>query len=688
MRPGLPNRRQFFGASASTALLLAQGRRAAAAAPPELRFRQVHLDFHTSPHVKGVAAGFDPAAFAATLKKAHVDSVTVFARCHHGYLYYDSKKFPERRHPHLTRPNLLKEQVEVCHRNGIRAPIYVTVQWDQFTVDQHPEWRQVTETGALEGTPPFQPGFYRKLCLGAVPYVQFLQAHIDEVFQLCPVDGLFLDIVKEQDCSCGRCLAGMTARRLDPSKPEARQRYGREVADRFKEEMTAFIRKRSGDCTIFYNGGHIGPAVRPSVASYSHLELESLPSGTWGYLHFPLTMRYARTLGKDALGMTGKFHTSWGDFHSLKNRAALEFECFRMLALGAKCSIGDQLHPTGTLDAASYQLIGAVYESVEKKEPWCRGAQPLVDLGVISPEESVPAAGRQPPSARGVVRMLQEGAHQFDVIDSLADFSRYKVLILPDEVAITATLADKLTRFLRGGGGLIASHQSAAGPHAPRVLGLRVKGEAPFSPDFIRARAPLGRGLPGSELVMYLKGLELTPDAGTETLADVLVPYFDRTWEHYFSHRHTPSSGKVGYPGALRRGRAITFAHPVFSQYARNAPRWVKTLVLNALDLLLPDPLVRHDGPSTVMATLNEQPREARSVLHLLQYVPERRGDDFDVIEDVIPLHDLTVSVRTSKAPGKVLAVPGDQPLPFTFRNGRTEIKVARIVGHQMIVLA
>jgi hypothetical protein len=287
-----------------------------------------------------------------------------------------------------------------------------------------------------------------------------------------------------------------------------------------------------------------------------------------------------------------------------------------------------------------------------------------------------------------VVRMLQEGAHQFDVIDSLADFSRYKVLILPDEVAITATLADKLTRFLRGGGGLIASHQSAAGPHAPRVLGLRVKGDAPFSPDFIRARAPLGRGLPGSELVMYLKGLELTPDAGTETLADVLVPYFDRTWEHYFSHRHTPSSGKVGYPGALRRGRAITFAHPVFSQYARNAPRWVKTLVLNALDLLLPDPLVRHDGPSTVMATLNEQPREARSVLHLLQYVPERRGDDFDVIEDVIPLHDLTVSVRASKAPARVLAVPGDQPLPFTFRNGRTEIKVARIVGHQMIVLA
>jgi hypothetical protein len=34
------------------------------------------------------------------------------------------------------------------------------------------------------------------------------------------------------------------------------------------------------------------------------------PSGGWGYMHFPLTVRYARGLGIDCMGMTGKFHTS------------------------------------------------------------------------------------------------------------------------------------------------------------------------------------------------------------------------------------------------------------------------------------------------------------------------------------------------------------------------------------------
>ncbi len=53
---------------------------------PELRFRQVHLDFHTSEHIAGVADDFDAEAFADTLAKAHVDSVTCFARCHHGWI--------------------------------------------------------------------------------------------------------------------------------------------------------------------------------------------------------------------------------------------------------------------------------------------------------------------------------------------------------------------------------------------------------------------------------------------------------------------------------------------------------------------------------------------------------------------------------------------------------------------------
>jgi hypothetical protein len=67
----------------------------------DLRYRQVHLDFHTSEFIPEVAKDFDAEAFAQKLKQANVDSITCFARCHHGWLYYPSKKFPELVHPNL-----------------------------------------------------------------------------------------------------------------------------------------------------------------------------------------------------------------------------------------------------------------------------------------------------------------------------------------------------------------------------------------------------------------------------------------------------------------------------------------------------------------------------------------------------------------------------------------------------------
>ena len=103
------------------------------------RFRQVHLDFHTGPAVPYVGRDFDARRFARTMKAAHVNSVTVFAKCHHGRLYYDTKR-PER-HPGLKPGlNLLGEQVEARHREGIRSPIYLSVQCDEYAANTHPEW--------------------------------------------------------------------------------------------------------------------------------------------------------------------------------------------------------------------------------------------------------------------------------------------------------------------------------------------------------------------------------------------------------------------------------------------------------------------------------------------------------------------------------------------------------------------
>ena len=186
--------------------------------------------------------------------------------------------------------------------------------------------------------------------------------------------------------------------------------------------------------------------------------------------------------------------------------------------------------------------------------------------------------------------------------------------------------------------------------------------------------------------MLYIRGMDVEAEPGSETLANKVSSYFDRTYQHFCSHRQTPSSGQVGGPAVIKNGRAIYFANPIFSEYNTVAPRWEKQLFLNALDLLLPDPLVRHDGPTTLQVTVNEQPDENRWIVHLLHYIPERRSQEIDIIEDVIPLYNVKISIKSPKIKA-VMCVPEQEPLPYEQKDGRVEFVLPQLVGHQMIAL-
>lgn len=664
-------------------------------------FRQIHLDFHTSEHIAGVAARFDANAFGETLVRARVQSVQLFARCWHGWMYYQSKRFPQRVHPHLNGRDLLREQIEACHARGIVAPIYVAVQVDRFSADRHPEWVQRTPENRLGNRGVFEPGLRPNLCLNT-PFADFLFAHVDEILASLPVDGFWFDGCAPQDCCCQFCVSAMLERGMDPADEQARRTFGLRVVEEFCDKMSARVRQTASNATLFYNNGHVGPRHRLWTGSHTHFEIESLPGGGWGYLHFPVAVRQARTFGPDVVGMTGKFHTAWGDFHSFKNRAALEFECFQMLAQGARCSIGDQLHPDGRLDPHTYDLVGAVFEQVEAVEPWCENARPLAEIGLVSPEGVLQEAWDRllPAPVLGATRLLQEAVQQFDIVEiatGRADFSPYRLLILPDTIAVDEPLAQRLSDYLARGGTILSTGDSGLRPDGSdfalfdawgvhrRDANRDADGNL-FSVDYLFPEGDFAPDLPRTEHVMYQSGaVGLEPLSGTQVLARTRLPYFERTWRHFCSHLHAPSSGQDGGAAIVRRGPVIHFAHPVFGIYRDKAPRWCKTLVCAAVRNLLGAPLLAHDGPSTLIATLHEQAAHNRWVAHLLHYVPERRTPGMDIIEDRLPLHDLGLRLRVPRRVARVALAPQGANLPFEQDGDTLQFRVPRVDGYQLV---
>jgi len=654
-----------------------------------MRFRQVHLDYHTSEAIAQIGDRFDAGQFQDMLRLGRVDSITVFSKCHHGWAYHPSEA--NEIHPGLSF-DLLGAQIEAAHAIGVKTPVYVSAGLDEKLARRHPEWLIRDEHDATNWAKGFMVPGYHQLCLNS-PYLAILLAQIREVLSRYDADGLFLDIVGVRRCYCHTCVEHVRWEGKDPRDETAMQQLWENTYASYAAKVKETVESVKPGLPIFHNNGHIARGRRDLTFMNSHLELESLPTGGWGYDHFPLSARYAQTLGVDYLGMTGKFHTSWGEFGGYKHPNALRYETALSLANGARCSIGDQLHPNGLMDEATYALIGEAYREVERKEAWCVRTTNVADVALLSLEATGihPKAGttdRQPESDAGAVRMLLEGHILFDVIDAEHDFAGYRVLILPDYVAVDDALRAKLETFIAQGGKVLATGWSGLDPAGERFaidFGVHHAGVNPYRPDYCRPLFKPG-GLWEASFVMYAEGQKLELAGGTE-LGRREDPYFNRDVFTFCSHQHTPSSHTYGGPGMVESGSGIYIAWNVFDDYSAKGSLILKEMVLHALNRLLPAKTLRTGLPAQGVVTLQEQRAEKRLVNHLLYASPVKRGDGIEVIEDIVPLYDVEVSVRTARPVSSVYLAPQMTPLPYRSEEGAVSYTVPKVDCHQMVVI-
>lgn len=611
----------------------------------EACLRQVHLDFHTSPYIPDVGSEFDPEAFAQTVKDANINSITIFSKCHHGMSYYPTKVGTQ--HPALKGRDLMGEQIEALHRKGIRCPLYTTVVWEEDVAKRFPHWLQLNEQGFM--LPSTQPnadgsnnvGMWKYLDYLNTEYQDYIEAHVRELYANYDVDGLFFDILffhRNGWWGPGsmkfRREHGFTA-----SDDTTWQRFETAAQLSFMKRFTALNDSLSPKSTIFYNAinngfidSEVGP--RPRSVLQTQQEIESLPSGEWGYFHFPRMARMQGNWGRPWLGMTGRFQKAWGDFGGIKPQAALEYECFRSQALGGGNSVGDQLPPRGRPDEAAYKLIGAVYEQVAAAEPFYENSVGLPQLGILCASYPGKNHGK---SEEGVVQMAEESHYDAIVFDDQDDLSGVPLLVLPDSVIITPRLKTSLEAYYRNGGKLIISGRAGFdidGKWALDFLPLSFEGAVEKYPTYWRARGGKAQELLGSgDRVVYAQGMNVVAGKGTEVWIDRVLPYFKRNAVTFSSHLHTPPVvGVDSFPAVVAGERFVYFADPIFEEYRQSGNFMVRDVWLEAVRRLIGSPLAGEGLPRTVLVYPRRRGNDL--LLTLLHYVPVRKALDIDMVEE------------------------------------------------------
>ncbi len=611
----------------------------------QMPLRWIHLDFHTSADIPDVGVEFDARQFAETLKRAGVEVCTLFGVCHHGMAYYPTKV--GKMHPALTF-DLLGAQIEACRSAGIKTPVYIT---------------------------------WPSLCMNS-PYIETVEAHAREIMTLYNPDGIFFDIVWQHQpgCYCRYCMESMERLGLDPECEQDVLRHSDIIVENTLRRLSKAVWDINPEASIFYNG-RVGQGLGRWIPYMSHIEIEALPTGGWGYSYFPFWVRYARNFGKPTQGMTGRFHTGWADFGGLKDAQALHFECAGILANASAISIGDQLHPRGKLDEAVYETIGEAFAEVAKKQPWCQQAQAVTEIAVI-------ISGKSGDAHQGACKALMELHQQFDILEPVHDLDGYEVVIIPDEGEPAAELVEKLTQFLDRGGKLLLSHQALLDPRTGNFalaeqMGCRYVGPSPFCPDYFRPGEKIRQGIREFNWALYDESTQVQVTDG-EVLGEVWDPYFNRTWRHFTSHRYAPAAKRAERPMGVQKGNVIYLYGPFFGAYWRYGNAVYRRVIENCLNLLLPHPLVRTSAPRSAEVTVTRKGN--MDIVHVVNYTPQRQGDHVPIIEQTVPLREVEVSLRLDGPPSRCYLAPAEQELECEYADGYASCLVPRVDAHAMVV--
>lgn len=636
-------------------------------------YRNVHVDFHTGGKIKDIAKKFNKEEFKKTLTDAHVDSINVFAKCHNGYFYYPTTLGTI--YPGLE-IDLLGAELEAAKEAGIIANVYITIGFCEIDAEAHPDWMAYDfKTKApltidydfkAKPTDPRPFSSWRALCLNNPKYQEYLFQITEEVCTRYNPDGLFYDICTlGEPCCCPECVKGMKAMGLDPENEADARRYYVEGRLAFSKKIAAIQQKYNKEGLLFFNNA--SEVEQPALCNMNnYLSMEDLPTFWGGYDKLALRARALEKTGKHIIGMTGKFHKTWGEFGGFKNPEALRYEVASMLAYGVGCSIGDHMHPCAQLDKETYKNIGYAYSYADEIGDWCKTVEAYSRLGLVLSSERN--------SIMGVSKMLLDRQIDFTVTDGERDLKKLTCVIVPNNPILSETACRNLENFVRDGGKIVL-----LGNAVDKInLGITTLHANENELDYIYYN--------GVTSLSYSKANVVKAD-GYVTLAEIKNPYFTRTYENYCGHDNTPYQLDVAdYPACVKSNNVLYFAHDLGKAYDYAGSWMIKSYFCDIFADFWSDNVVEVENMGSLGRVSFNIDKDGRFyTLHLMYAAPSQKGicnvlEDFPKMADVKIKLNLTDKIRSARL------MPQNKKIKLKKTKDGYIIKMPAWCAHQLIV--
>ncbi len=667
--------------------------------------RQVHMDFHMPEFPINAINNFNAKRFVDHLERGKINMVALFAKCHFGNSFYDTKA--GHKHSGLEKDFLMETSSE-CRKRGIFTYAYYSLCTDVRAYEEHENWRSRDREGNDSGI----QGPWARLCLNSPYKEELVLPQLEEIIKDYPIDAFWLDIPlpdrAEDGCFCESCRA------------KYRQLYGREMDDSLTprqgvtwnfnatinliREIRHLIKIYGKDIVICSNrSGHLSTPLSFSEAN-DIICWESQPRNN--YLSHSFSARYVRTLDRPCQVMSVRFYQGWGDL-TLKPTAQMTTEFAAMIGNGVTAVSGDQVNADGSLTQAVYEMFNSAFGFVEEREELLRNARSVKEAAIVAP---VPSHDRAPAFAeadpiRGAHKMMVESHFQHDIVNGAQweKLDDYSIAILPEPCDYAPELWEKLRSWVESGGTLIACGGATLFRgcfQLAEVFGIEYIEPSVFSVSHFKP-CDMVRG-ETDDLVLQCRGTtqKIVP-AGAEVVADYYFPQGESTDTRAFrNHLAAPPADQPSpYPFAtvntFGKGKAVYIAGSIFEAYWMYNHHWLRQFFEAVFLYAVPRPSFFADVSATVELNLMEVIRSTDGaqagdlLLNLIDYQVGHQGAQTAIpsIEKVYPCYNTGCRVRAEGTKSVILEPQGTQ-LDFTHEDGYVSFTVPAFTYMAMVRLS
>jgi hypothetical protein len=451
---------------------------------PTQTYRRLLVDTHVPDWDDALLANFDPVDYVSTIAGAGFQSLMQYANSHVGLCLWRTSI--GQMHRNMKGRDYFGEVMEQCKRHGLHRAAYYSLVFDDWAYQKHPDWRVLSP----DYTAPARPERAGAMCINS-PYPEHAHACIRELVANYDFEAIFFDMTFWPTiCYCSHCIArywkeqgAEPPRIVDWKNPQwrtfqkSRERWMRE----FMLSVTQTV-KETRPIQAYYQFGTFFAPWNVAV-SLEQNEASDFAAGDFygGAAQFSIVCKAYQSLTRKR---PFEFQTSrtlnLNDFETTKPFEQLALESLIPTIHSSACMLIDAIKPTGTLNHRAYEYLSQINALHDSFEPFL-GGEMLADVAIYFDKNSVydPDAsgltaaeasrnmwsGKLPhrEAAVGAARFLREAHIPFSVVTnvSLDQLARYRAVILPSVLEMTAEQAGIFREFVRNGGILYASGVSS-----------------------------------------------------------------------------------------------------------------------------------------------------------------------------------------------------------------------------------